>query len=41
MSDQPTPVTQDATATAQQLQQRANDDYARAQAARAQDSNRR
>jgi hypothetical protein len=38
---EPTPVDRDAQATAQQLQQRANDDYARAQAARAQDSNRR
>ncbi|WP_267905255.1 hypothetical protein [Streptomyces marianii] len=37
---EPTPVTEDATATAEQLRQRADDDYAAAQAARTQDSHR-
>lgn len=37
----PTPVTQDANATAAELQQRAADDYAVAQAAREAQANRR
>lgn len=37
---QPTPVTEDAQATAAELQQRAADDYTAAQAARDQQSNR-
>ncbi len=37
---EPTDVLDDAHATADQLHQRADDDYARAEAARAQDSHR-
>lgn len=37
---EPTPVAEDAHATVTELQQRADDDYAAAQAAREQDSHR-
>ena len=38
---QPTPITDDANASAAELQQRAADDYARAEAARQAQGNRR